>query len=456
MDNKKRDFRPKVHFTPPAMVINDPNGLVYADGVWHLFYQYYPYALSRGAMHWGHAVSKDLLHWQHLPVALYPDELGCIFSGSCLYDRNNASGLGGGEGGALLAFYTNHDLDRGTESQSMAYSTDGVHFEKTYRNPVIPNPGFRDFRDPKVFLNGINGGFGMVLAAGDHVQFWKSQNLVDWVQSGEFGKEENPVDSIFECPDLFAVTAREDGRKLWTLPVSMPFAEHYRKAVSQYFLGEFDGETFRSTKPCKEPLWLDYGFDYFAGTTFQNYSEPVMMGVAMNWLYALQTPTGEYRGQLSFPRKLSLSKTGRGDRLKAAFWGLEKYKAHAFEIQDSWHPDAETFGLILEGGPWRLTLQNQRGNSLIVQITDGEVAVDRSNAGLKDFDENYASLRYSAVHVPRYTEGGSRTELLFDVSVLEVLAEDGLIPITMTVYPEVPYDRICIDGDVKVFCYYLE
>ena len=98
MDNKKRDFRPKVHFTPPAMVINDPNGLVYADGVWHLFYQYYPYALSRGAMHWGHAVSKDLLHWQHLPVALYPDELGCIFSGSCLYDRNNASRLGGERG----------------------------------------------------------------------------------------------------------------------------------------------------------------------------------------------------------------------------------------------------------------------------------------------------------------------------------------------------------------------
>lgn len=453
MQEKERNFRPKIHFTPPDMVINDPNGLVYMDGVWHLFYQYYPYALSRGAMHWGHAMSRDLIHWQHLPVALYPDELGCIFSGSCFYDRENVSGLG--EGGVLLAYYTNHDLDSGMESQSLAYSADGLHFEKTYRNPVIPNPGLKDFRDPKVFRNRKKSGFGMVLTAGEKVQLWRSQDLINWKKSGEFGEKVNHVDSIFECPDLFAVTSQEDGRTLWALPVSMPFAEHYRKAVSQYFLGDFDGETFYCQQPWEEPLWLDYGFDYFAGTTFQNYPQPVMMGVAMNWLYALQTPTGEYRGQISFPRKLSLMKTGLGYRLKSSFWGLEKYKAASFEIQESWYPSAETFGLILEGGAWRVTLQNRKGNSLVVEVTDEEVIVDRSNAGLKDFDENFASPRYSAVRVPRFTEGDSHTELLFDVSVLEVLAEDGLIPVTMAVYPEIPYDRMLLEGDVRASFFYI-
>lgn len=453
MGNKERNFRPEIHFTPPAMVINDPNGLVYLDGIWHLFYQYYPYALSRGAMHWGHATSKDLIHWQHQPMALYPDELGCIFSGCCFYDGNNVSGFG--EGGVLLAYYTNHDLDSGIEAQSIAYSGDGLHFEKSYRNPVIPNPGLRDFRDPKVFLNRGKSGFGMALAAGDRVQFWRSQDLVNWMQCGEFGEKENLVDSIFECPDLFMVTSEEDKRTFWILTASMPFSDHYRKAVCQYFLGDFDGETFHCTEPWEEPLWVDYGFDYFAGTTFQNYPEPVMMGVAMNWLYALQTPTGEYRGQISFPRRLSLVKTGRGYRIKASFWGMEKYKTTAFAVHGIWHTDSETFGLMLEGGSWRVTLQNQRGNRLTVEITDDELIVDRSNAGLKGFDENFASPRYSAVHVPRFTEGKSHTELMFDVSVLEVLAEDGLIPVTMAVYPEVPYDRVVVEGDVKASFFYL-
>ncbi|MDE6995287.1 MAG: glycoside hydrolase family 32 protein, partial [Lachnospiraceae bacterium] len=172
------DYRPAVHFTPPKNWINDPNGMVYIDGRYHLFYQHYPTAPHWGPMHWGHAVSEDLLHWEHLPIALYPDELGCIFSGSCVYDRENLSGFGTRDTPPLLALFTHHSTDEShMEHQSLAYSTDYEHFEKYYGNPVIPNSGQKDFRDPKIFWNPVRKCYSLVLAAGDHVEFYASHDF---------------------------------------------------------------------------------------------------------------------------------------------------------------------------------------------------------------------------------------------------------------------------------------
>lgn len=214
------DYRPAVHFTAPKNWINDPNGMVYINGKYHLFYQHYPSAPHWGPMYWGHAVSKDLLHWEHLPIALYPDELGCIFSGSCVYDWENLSGLGSKETPPLLAIFTHHSMDgKNTEHQGLAYSTDYEHFEKYYGNPIIPNPGQKDFRDPKVFWNPVRNCYSLVLAAGDHVEFYATRNFKEWTKTGEFKAGEHGHGGICECPDCFPLPT-EDGEQ-WVLTISM-------------------------------------------------------------------------------------------------------------------------------------------------------------------------------------------------------------------------------------------
>ena len=202
---KKRDYRPKIHFSPEEGWMNDPNGMVYVDGVYHFFYQKYPYDTSWGPMHWGHATSRDLIHWEHQPIALYPDELGFIFSGSAVYDTQNSSEYGTNENPPIIAIYTSHHKD-GLEQQSIAYSNDkGRHFEKSYLNPVIKNPGISDFRDPKAFWNPVRRCWSLVLAAQDRVFFYASQDMKNWEKTGEFGPEGNHVKGVWECPDLFPI-----------------------------------------------------------------------------------------------------------------------------------------------------------------------------------------------------------------------------------------------------------
>lgn len=202
---KKRDYRPKIHFSPEKGWMNDPNGMVYVDGEYHFFYQKYPYDTSWGPMHWGHATSRDLIHWEHQPIALYPDELGFIFSGSAVYDTQNSSEYGTNENPPIIAIYTSHHKD-GLEQQSIAYSNDkGRHFEKSYLNPVIKNPGISDFRDPKAFWNPVRRCWSLVLAAQDRVFFYASQNMKNWEKTGEFGPEGNHAKGVWECPDLFPI-----------------------------------------------------------------------------------------------------------------------------------------------------------------------------------------------------------------------------------------------------------
>ena len=204
-----RDFRPALHYTPQSWWINDPNGLVYAKGQYHLFAQYYHEPVW-GPMHWAHAVSRDLLHWEHLPIALAPDDLGAVFSGSAVFDQNNTSGLGREGQAPLVALYTSHG---DFEQQSLAYSLDGVHFEKYSGNPVIPNQERADFRDPKVFWNPVKSCWSLVLAAGDHVEFFASPDLLHWTKTGRFGPQGNYSEGVWECPDLFPLAA-PDGREV--------------------------------------------------------------------------------------------------------------------------------------------------------------------------------------------------------------------------------------------------
>lgn len=437
-----RDYRPAVHFTPASMWTNDPNGMVYINGVYHLFYQHYPKAPNWGPMHWGHAVSRDLLHWEHLPVALYPDELGCIFSGSCVYDKENTSGFGTEEEPPVVAIFTSHGKN-GLEQQSIAYSTDGVHFEKSYLNPVIPNPGLSDFRDPKAFYNPVRKCWSLVLAAKDRVHFYASPDLKTWEKTGEFGPEGNLASGVWECPDLFQVKT-EDGRTMWALIVSMTTTTEDGRCRTQYFLGDFDGDTFVPYQKEEEPLWIDFGFDNYAGVTFQNMEEPLFLGWAMNWGYASETPTGEYCGQMTLVRRLRAVRTKKGWRIASSFAGTEDVSFISRPVEKTEALRTETFGMKIRGTK-KITLSNGVGQELTIEVTEHEIRVDRSKAGENGFHEQFRMPEYSSVRVPRMKEDGE-TELIFDVSVLEVLADDGLIPVSMVVYPEVPYDRITAEG----------
>lgn len=327
----KRDFRPKIHFSPEKGWMNDPNGMVYIDGTYHFCYQHYPYDGVWGPMHWGNAVSKDLIHWEHRPIALYPDELGLIFSGSAVYDRQNSSGYGTSENPPIIAMYTSHDEKTALEQQSIAYSTDGgKHFEKSYLNPVIPNPGISDFRDTKVFWNPVKNCWGMVLAATDRAFFYRSDDLKKWEKTGEFGPEGNHVPGVWECPDLIPVKYGDE--TVWVLLLSMTKTPEVGRCRMQYFLGDFDGDKFICTHPAGEPLWFDDGFDNYAAVCFQNCEEPLVMGWAMNWEYAAQTPTNEYCGQATLARRLRVVDAEAGLRLVMEPAGLERWQHMAYPI----------------------------------------------------------------------------------------------------------------------------
>jgi len=459
-----KDFRPNIHFTAPKNWINDPNGMVYFNGEYHLFYQHYPEATNWGPMHWGHAVTRDLIHWEHKPVALYPDELGFIFSGSAVIDKENVSGFGVNGKPPIVAVFTNHGLEDGKEVQSIAYSTDYEHFEKYYGNPVIVNEEKNDFRDPKVFYNPIKKGFSLVVAAGEEVEFYFSKNLKDWEKTGTFKAGDNGLSGICECPDCFPLET-EEGTK-WVLIISMiipnekrsrPMSEggHFMSHVTQYYIGDFDGYAFIDTERCEEPMLLDFGTDNYAAVTFQNLAEKVMIGWGDNWAYANETPSKEFSGKMTLARKMAIVKTDRGLRVSFVPEGLDKYRINKREISDGYRLHTECFGILTEG-EGSIRLYNENGEEVIIKIDENEVFFDRSRAGLKDFNDTFASESYNKLMARRLIKGRCKTEIIFDTSFIEVFADEGLMPISASVYPKSPYERIEIEGDLKVKFYEID
>jgi fructan beta-fructosidase len=254
-DYYREKHRPQFHFSPEANWMNDPNGMVYYEGEYHLFYQYYPEATVWGPMHWGHAVSTDLVHWEHLPIALYPDEHGLIFSGSAVVDWKNTSGFGKSNEPPLVAIFTYHDmvkeragLENDFQTQGIAYSNDkGRSWTKYEGNPVIKNPGVRDFRDPKVFWHEDTRQWVMVVTALDHLKLYGSANLKEWSLMSEFGKGVGSHEGVWECPDLFPLKD-EKGKEYWVILQNMNPGNPNGGSGLQYFIGDFDGRKFTIDK----------------------------------------------------------------------------------------------------------------------------------------------------------------------------------------------------------------
>ncbi|MCR6670731.1 glycoside hydrolase family 32 protein [Devosia ginsengisoli] len=286
-------YRPNLHFSPKAGWMNDPNGLIRVGDLWHLFFQYDPDSTTHGPMHWGHAISTDLLHWSEQPIALFPTELGTCFSGSAIET----------ESAEVKLFYTAHSRTKAGEDyqvQCLVHVEENLsRFSLDAANPVVPNPGLRAFRDPKVIWHGASHSWIMLVTEGQSIGFYGSTDLRNWTHLSKFGEGQGRHSSgPWECPDMVPLTA-PDGETAWVLIVGLNPGGYAPGSGTQYFIGQFDGRHFVNANTPETELWLDYGRDYYAAQTFferGGTNTPMALAWASNWLYAKQAPTKAFRG----------------------------------------------------------------------------------------------------------------------------------------------------------------
>lgn len=458
-------YRPQFHFSPPEKWMNDPNGLVYHNGKYHLFYQYYPEDIVWGPMHWGHATSEDLVHWNNKPIALYPDELGLIFSGSAVVDVNNTSGFGTSENPPLVAIYTYHLMEAEKagrtdyQTQGIAYSLDnGETWVKYEGNPVIGNEGIKDFRDPKVFWDEERNQWVLVLVAGDHAKFYKSNDLKNWVLMSEFGKEHGAHGGVWECPDLFKLKVEGTEEEKWVLFISINPGAPNGGSGTQYFVGDFDGVTFSTDQTTEK--WIDYGMDNYAGVTYNNVpnNERIFIGWMSNWNYARDTPTKVWRSAMTVPRSVTLHKDENGYFLKNyPVSNLDRIKTSEEQIvtvsldstfkraSESYNNNAISFTFNLAE---QLSVNFSNDASEVISINfdpKGEKLIfDRTQSGIIDFETSFGDkTQWQAYHpVTKEVE----VLILVDQSSVEVFIDRGKYVFTNQIFPNNPYTNLTIIG----------
>ncbi len=364
-------IRPQIHFTPPAGWMNDPNGLVYYKGEYHLFYQHNPNSIEWGDIHWGHAVSTDFAHWDHLAEALYPDAIGTIWSGSVVVDEGNTSGLLPDGGLVALFSYAN-------QSQGLAYSADkGRTWTKFDLNPVLPNDGSKDFRDPKVMWSEADQCWRMTIAVNTSIRFYQSPNLLDWTLTGSFYDVNYPQDSVWECPDLLSFNV--DGQSKWVLYFSL--SEGGAPAGGSgtcYYVGTFDGITFTSDDNKRQ--WMDEGKDSYAGTTWSNLPDgrTAFIGWMTNQRYSGIIPASTWRGSMTLPRELSLKQTASGWRLiQQPLRELDLLRTASPKTIETTLSDNQPLNLGTIDGAVELTANFEIGTAggCGIRITSGETSV---------------------------------------------------------------------------------
>lgn len=451
--NYNEPYRLQFHFTPPAKWMNDPNGLVYLNGKYHLFYQYYPDGIVWGPMHWGHAVSYDLFHWEHLPIALYPDKLGWIFSGSAVIDKMDTSGFGKN---AMVAIFTYHNDkiwksgNKNTESQGIAYSTDeGKTWTKYKGNPVLNNSGEQDFRDPKVFWNETIQKWNMVLAVGDKIKIWTSANLKQWQFESDFKPKTDLKDlGVWECPDLFPMKVAS-GETKWVMIVNHGDKAPNGGSGTRYFVGDFDGKTFTNNQPS---IWMDYGTDFYAAVTFSNipYDKKIILGWMSNWQYATKVPTEIWRSAMTLPRELELAKDNKGyylnqkmvseyDTLTKVIYEqgkastpFEKFNIDLSQTEISFNLEKTTDVI--------LSFSNSKGEVFTITLSENQLITDRNNSGLKDFSDTFAAKP----QVMPLHDMITSFQLIFDKSSVEILLNHGKYSMTNLFFPTENYTNFSV------------
>jgi fructan beta-fructosidase len=459
--------RPQIHFSPPAKWMNDPNGMVFYEGEYHLFYQYYPNGTVWGPMHWGHAISQDLIHWQDLPIALYPDSLGYIFSGSAVIDWKNTSGLGKNGVPPMIAVYTYHDSvgekagKDDFQTQGLAYSLDkGRTWTKYSKNPILPNPHLRDFRDPKVIWSETYQKWIMILAVADHVNIYSSNNLLTWQFLSEFGKNHGSHEGIWECPDLFPMRVKGSNTEKWVMLVSVNNGSPNGGSGTQYFVGDFDGKSFHTNQ--NGVKWIDYGKDNYAGITWSDIppkdGRRLFLGWLNNWQYAQEVPTEGWRSAMTLPRSLELEKIAND------FWLKSRVVAEFNQLVIS---DKTLINKVLKGNlavetnqnlPLEiilnfdtkthakrcgLMLSNDKGEKVLIgyNFEKQYFYIDNQQNGWESPKKEFAKL----ITAPHQHKGDTlEMRLILDRTSVELFAADDLIVMTNQFFPTKPFHKITL------------
>lgn len=461
---KTDQYRPEIHFAPKKNWMNDPNGMVYFNGFYHLFFQHNPQDSVWGPMHWGHAISKDMIHWEEQSIALFPDELGMIFSGSIVIDWNNTTGFFDDQAG-MVAIFTHH-LDQPSgppkQYQSLAYSKDeGRTWVKFSGNPVLKHESKVDFRDPKVFWHDDTQRWVMVLATGQTIMIYTSLNLIDWKFASEFGEGKGYQDAVWECPDLFELGVEGTSLKKWVMLVSVGDNPNKQEgSKTQYFIGDFDGEVF--TPDDELVRWLDYGKDNYAGVSFSDIlpadGRRIYMGWMSNWRYANEVPTGEWRSQMTLPRKLSLVETNQGVLLNQK--PVEELMNYAQDyIKLPSNQALVNLTLPIVKNPFMIdvivdpadakeiifTLQTCSGEELVVKVDSRKevLVLDRSRSGVVEFSDLFS---YEQV-LPISLDKRYHLQMICDHSSIEIFINEGNYALTSLVYPRSAFDTLTVTTD---------
>lgn len=464
----KESFRPVYHHTPAYGWMNDPNGMFYKDGVYHLYFQYNPYGSVWGNMHWGHSTSTDLMHWKFEGCAIVPDAWGAIFSGSCVVDHENTAGFGKE---AVVAFYTSAKSTPwgDIQMQSMAYSLDnGKTFTKYEGNPILTSSE-KDFRDPKVFWYAPGKHWVMILAVGQHMEIYSSINLKEWKKESEFGAMQGAHGGVWECPDLVEIPVEGTREKKWVLICNLNPGGPFGGSAAQYFVGSFDGKKFVNESPT-QTKWMDWGKDNYATVTWNNAPDGrcIALGWMSNWQYANNVPTRQYRSANTLARDLTLYREGQELYLKStpssevkkargkkvsipSFKVSEKHEmVNLFEEKQGAY---EVEIVIQNAGASKIAfcLLNDKGEkvSMYYDLNRKQFVMDRSESGTVDFSKDFPAVTVAPVNVDKELT----LRLFVDRSSIEAFGEDGKFVMTNLVFPTKPYNSIRLyseGGDYKV------
>lgn len=471
MTDKETKYRPAFHHTPIYGWMNDPNGMFYKDGVWHLYYQYNPYGSKWQNMTWAHSTSTDLVNWKHEPIAIRPDGLGSIFSGSCVVDHNNTAGFGKD---AIIALYTSAGT---SQMQSLASSTDSGHTFTPYpSNPILTLE--TEARDPNVFWNEKTGEWNLVLAHAleREMLFFTSPDLKRWALQSSFGKGEGEQSGVWECPDLFPLKVEGTGETKWVLICNINPGGPFGGSAIQYFIGDWDGKTFTADKDATGNIptkWLDYGKDNYALVSWSDAPEGrrTAIGWMSNWQYAAEVPTMQYRSANTLPREIGLFRGADGNIYASSAPSPEVLalrnklltdksnislgnSAKSFSLPETNDGLCEIIAEIDAAGcdSVKMALSNKADNKVILtyNAVERKMYFDRTKSGIVDFSESFPVVTAS----PTFEDNGKITVRMFiDRSSIEMFGNDGRFVMTNLVFPEMPYSCLALSsfgGKAKV------
>ena len=442
----REQYRPVYHHTPAWGWMNDPNGMFYKDGVWHLYFQHNPYGSQWENMTWGHSTSTDLVNWTFQGDPIEADAWGTIFSGSAVVDHHGTAGFGKG---AVVAMYTSAGEN---QTQSLAYSTDnGQTFTKYAGNPVVTS-NTPDFRDPHVFWNDDIKRWNMIMAEGQHMNLYSSADLKDWKLESQFGAEYGNHGGVWECPDLMKLPVRGTDKEKWLLLCNINPGGPFGGSATQYFVGQFDGHKFTCESAPEVTKWMDYGKDHYATVTFDNAPDGrrVAMAWMSNWQYANQVPTKQFRSANSVPRDLDLYEY-EGQTYCGVTPSPELAAARPKKATKTLSEACEM--VVSLKGNATITLSNDKGEQVVMTYDEKSrtFAMDRTKSGLCDFSDEFAALTVAPVHGKL-----SQLRLFIDRSSIEAFDADGKMAMTNLVFPTRPYNKVTVKGKAKYVVYNLK